>query len=77
VSKIVEQFLKEMKPQARPGRPANVTACPYCGLHMSQSNHAKHRPGCKTAFQDAPPQASEFDQDPGGGYNQDGTFPQT
>jgi hypothetical protein len=24
-----------------------------------------------------PPQAAELDQDPGGGYNPDGTFPQT
>jgi hypothetical protein len=77
VSKIVKQFLKEMKPVARPGPKPSVTACPYCGVNMSQSNHAKHRPGCKTEFQNAPPQAAELDQDPGGGYNPDGTFPQT
>ena len=77
MSKIIKQFLKGMKPVGRPGAKPIVTACPYCGANMSQSNHAKHRPGCKTAFQDAPPQAAEFDQDPGGGYNPDGTFPQT
>jgi hypothetical protein len=77
VSTIVKHYMKELQPSARPGRPANVTACPYCGQHMSQTNHAKHRKGCKTAFQQAPPQSAEFAQDPGGGYNKDGTFPQT
>ena len=77
LSKIVEQYMKDMQPNARPGRPANVTACPYCRQHMSQTNHAKHRKGCKAAFQNAPPQAAEFAQDPGGGYNKDGTLPQT
>ena len=66
MSKIVDQFLKEMKPKPRRGRPANVTACPYCGRHLSQSNHAKHRAGCKAKFQKAPPQAAELAQDPGG-----------
>ena len=77
MNKIVYKYMKELEPRARPGRPAKVTACPYCGQQMNQSSHAKHRPGCKAEFQNAPPQASEFAQDPGGGYNKDGTFPQT
>jgi hypothetical protein len=77
VSKIIKQFFEAMKPKGRPGRLPTVSACPYCGAHMSKSDHAKQGAGCKTTFKDAPPQAAEFAQDPGGAYNKDGTFPQT
>jgi hypothetical protein len=44
---------------------------------MSKTKHAKHRPSCKQAFQDAPPQAADFMHDAGGGYNADLSFIQT
>lgn len=77
MSKHVQRFLDALKPKGRPGRLPKITPCPYCGAHLSQTDHGKHRGPCAAAFKNAPPQAAEFAQDPGGGYNRDGTFPQT
>ena len=77
MSKLIQPLIDVMKPKRRPGALPKVTTCPYCAKSMSQTDHASHHPGCKESFKDAPPQAAEFAQDPGGGYNADGTFPQT
>ena len=77
MNKLVRDFVDPMKPKGRPGRLPTVTACPYCGANLSQTEHSKHRKACAAQFKDAPPQAAESAQDPGGGYNPDGTFPQT
>lgn len=77
MSKFVKHFVDALKPKARPGRLPKITPCPYCGAHLNQTGHAKHRAPCAAAFRNAPPQPAEFTQDPGGGYNRDGTFPQT
>lgn len=76
MSKLIQQFLDDLTPRSRPGRPKIVTACPYCGAHLSQSSHGKHRAGCKASSPNAPKPAG-FYEDKGGGYNKDGTFPQT
>lgn len=73
---IAKHFMDAMRPKGRPGRLPNVTPCPYCGAHMSQGEHAKHRGPCEAAFQGRALQSSELAQDRGGGYNRDGTFPQ-
>jgi hypothetical protein len=77
LTKIVKNFIDAMRPKGRVGRLPKITPCPYCGAHLSQTDHGKHRATCAAAFRDALPQAAEFAQDPGGGYNRDGTFPQT
>ena len=74
---LVAACIGQLKPKWRPGAIPNVTPCPYCGSSMSQTAHRKHRKACEAMFRQAPPQAAEFDQDAGGGYNPDGTFPQT
>jgi hypothetical protein len=72
---FIKRMIDAMLPRRRRGALPKVTACPYCGVSMSQTNHSLHRRNC--ANQERPPQAAEFDQDAGGGYNRDGTFPQT
>jgi len=74
---LVSGMINQLNPKRRPGALPRVTPCPYCGMNMSQTDHARHRRGCAVAHKQAPPQAAEFAQDPGGGYNPDGTFPQT
>ena len=74
---LVSHYIDQLKPKRRPGAIPTVTPCPFCGSSMSQTNHRKHRKQCAEEFEKAPPQAAEFDQDAGGGYNPDGTFPQT
>ena len=74
---IVGQIIDALNPKRRAGAVPTVTPCPYCGTSLSQTGHAAHRAGCQDAFRYAPPQPAEFDQDSGGGYNRNGTFPQT
>jgi len=73
----VKQLIDELKSKGRPGRPPKITPCPFCGSSMSQTEHSKHRAKCAQNFRGAPPQSAELAQDPGGGYNKDGTLPQT
>jgi hypothetical protein len=74
---VVGHLIDQLKPKKRSGAVPTVTQCPYCGCSMSQTAHRGHRKGCEQQFRDAPPQPAEFDQDAGGGYNPDHTFPQT
>lgn len=73
----VQSMIDVLMPKRRPGALPKVTPCPFCGVQMSQMAHAAHRDDCKRDFKQAPPQPAESAQDPGGGYNPDGTFPQT
>jgi hypothetical protein len=75
--KLIEPMIDALKPKRRPGALPKVTTCPYCGQSMSQTAHAAHRPACRQAFKDAPPQPADFMHDAGGGYNADLSFPQT
>lgn len=75
--RVVGPLIDQLNPRRRVGALPIVTPCPYCGSQMSQTDHRKHRKSCEEQFRQAPPQAAEFDQDAGGGYNPDGTFPQT
>ena len=74
---VAKPLVDALRPKRRPGAIPTVTSCPYCGISMSKTKHAKHRPACKQAFQDAPPQAADFMHDAGGGYNTDLSFIQT
>ncbi len=74
---VVGQIIDALTPKRRPGAVPKVTPCPFCGANLSQTKHAAHRADCKNAFRDTPPQAADFAQDPGAGYNKNGTFPQT
>jgi hypothetical protein len=76
-TKYVQPLIDAMAPKRRPGAVAKVTQCPYCGSSMSQTNHAAHRRDCKEQFRQAPPQPADFENDAGGGYNPNCTFPQT
>ena len=79
----VAHYIDELKPAAQAGPLPTVTPCPYCGVNMSQASHASHRPLCAQDNNMAPPpfpsvtQSSRLDQQTGGGYNADGTYPQT
>lgn len=72
----IKNMIDSLMPKGRPGRLPKITPCPYCGVHLSQTAHGKHRPACAADSPNSPSPA-EFSQDPGGGYNKDGTFPQT
>ena len=74
---IIKPLIDAMKPKGRGGMLPKVTQCPYCGINMSQAEHANHRPICAQDHRMAPPQPARLDQDAGGGYNADGTYPQT
>ncbi len=74
---LVRPLVDMMKPKRRRGGIPKVTPCPYCGSSMSQTDLALHQPGCQQDFRKAPPQPADFMHDAGGGYNPDGTFPQT
>jgi hypothetical protein len=75
--KLIKPLIDAMRPKRRRGAIPTVTPCPYCGLNMKQTDHAAHRPGCREAFKNAPPQSADFMHDAGGGYNEDLSFPQT
>ena len=72
----VTHYINELKPDSPSGPLPTVTPCPYCGTNMSQAAHANHRPICAQDHQMAPPQSARLDDDAGGGYNANGTFPQ-
>ena len=72
----IQAVIDALKPPARRGALPKVTPCPYCGASMSQTSHARHRPACRQEHRQAPPQAAGLDNDAGGGYNADGTYPQ-
>jgi len=74
---IVKGLIDALKPKGRRGALPVVSACPFCGASMSQTDHAKHRPACEQDHRFAPPQPARLDQDAGGGYNANGTYPQT
>lgn len=43
---IFKQVVDALTPRMRPGRLPSVTACPYCGVHLNQTKHRKHRALC-------------------------------
>ena len=73
----IKNLINSLRPKGRPGRLPKITPCPYCGAHLSQTAHAKHRSACAAQSPNSPRPAAELSQDPGSGYNKDGTFPQT
>jgi hypothetical protein len=54
-----KKHVDALKPKRKPGARPKVTACPFCGASMSQTAHKAHRPGCRAAHRDAPPQARQ------------------
>jgi hypothetical protein len=74
---LIKPLIDALRPKRRRGAIPIVSPCPYCGLNMSRTDHATHRPPCQEAFKDAPPQPADFMHDAGGGYNKDLSFPQT
>jgi hypothetical protein len=74
---LINPLIDPMKPKRHRGALPVVTACPFCGTSLKQSDHAKHRPACEEAHRNAPPQPADFMHDAGGGYRADLSFPQT
>jgi hypothetical protein len=70
---ILKPIMDDLKGTTTTQRPTEDEVAPPLGpLHPPQSAPPQPAPP-----QPAPPQPAELDQDPGGGYNPDGTYPQT